>query len=317
VLEDRGGWLARETAEAFAEYTEAVLARLGDRVQTWMTLNEPYVSAHIGYAHGRHAPGHTDLASALTASHHLLFAHGLALERIRALAPGAEAGVVVNFTPLEPDTTDQADIDATRRENDIENRWYSDPIGGLGYPAETAESLGWDQAEVLDGDLERIAAPIDVFGVNFYTRRFISATGREPAPRGPVTDMGWEIHPPALGRLLRDLHARHGFPKYLITENGCAMPDATRDADGRVVDTDRVAYLASHLHEVRGAIEDGVPVAGYFAWSLMDNFEWGYGYEKRFGLVEVDYSTLERRPKHSALWYSEVMATGLVSTQEP
>jgi beta-glucosidase len=313
TLEDAGGWRSRETAYAFADYAEAVVDRLGDRVSSWSTLNEPFVSANHGYVTGEHAPGRTSMLEGMAASHHLLLGHGLALERIRSIAPDAEAGIVLNFTPAEPDTDSVADVAETERVNDLENRWYIDPIAGRGYPEATAQLEGWNQNEVEDGDMALIAAPIDVLGVNFYTRQVVSALeGHKPERPTPKTDMGWEIHPHSFGKLLHDLQTGYDFPKYIISENGCAMPDNARMPDGRVDDLDRIDYFRAHLARVLDAIAAGMPIAAYFAWSLMDNFEWAHGYAKRFGIVEVDFDTLERRPKRSALWYADVAATGML-----
>lgn len=308
-LEDAGGWPTRTTAEAFVDYTTAVVHRLGDRVNRFTTVNEPFVIANLGYLTGEHAPGRKDLRAALAASHHVLLAHGLGLQVIRELAPHAEGGITVNFTPVEPVGDSPFALDRQRVQNEYENRWYSDPVAGRGYPAFTVERLAWDQAEVRDGDMALIAAPIDFFGVNFYTRKMVGAIDGERIERGAQTTMGWEIHPPALGDLLLFLHDEYRFPKIFITENGAAMPDDRRTADGRVADHDRLAYVRSHLDQVLRAIDGGVPVAGYFAWSLLDNFEWAFGYVPRFGLVEVDFETQQRTPKLSALWYSDVART--------
>lgn len=309
ALEDQGGWPARATAEAFAEYADVVASRLGDRVADWMTLNEPFVVANHGHLTGEHAPGRTSLRDCQATSHHLLVGHGLAMERIRAAVPGANVGIVLNFTPVTPIGSSPAALDRQRIVNDHENRWYVDPIGGLGYPEYTVERLGWAQDEVLDGDMDLIARPIDMLGVNFYTRQMVGAMVGEREDRGAETAMGWEVHPPALGDLLRGLHETHKFPRYLITENGAAMPD--KDVvDGRVIDHDRLEYIAAHLAQVHQAMEDGVPIDGYFAWSLLDNFEWAHGYGPKFGLVAVDMETQHRTPKQSALWYAEVAKSG-------
>lgn len=312
TLEDQGGWPVRATAEAFADYAEIVATRLGDRISNWMTLNEPFVSANHGYLTGEHAPGRSSLPDGLAASHHLLLGHGLAMERVRAAIPGAQVGVVLNFTPVTAIGTSPAALDRQRIVNDIENRWYVDPVGGLGYPQYTVERLGWAQNEVGDGDLELIARPIDMLGINFYTRQMVGALAGEHDDRVSETAMGWEVHPSALGDLLRGLHETHHFPRYFITENGAAMPD--KDVvDGRVIDNDRLEYFAAHLGEVHQAMEDGVPIEGYFAWSLLDNFEWAHGYGPKFGLVAVDMDTQRRTPKKSALWYAEVAKTGEIS----
>ena len=305
-LEEQGGWVVRSTAEAFADYAEAVVARLGDRITTWTTLNEPFVSANHGYVTGEHAPGHTSMAEGMAASHHLNLAHGLAGARIRSAAPDARLATVLNFTPIEPASDAEADRVAAHHQHNLENRWYSDPLAGLGYPDDTADHYRWDRSEILDGDLDLIAAPIDLLGVNYYTRSFVGADGAIDPPAGaPLNTMGWEIHPPSLGRLLRELHQRYRFPRYLITENGAPMPDQTR-VDGRIEDDDRLAYVRDHLIEVHGAIQDGVPIEGYLVWSLFDNFEWAWGYGPRFGIVEVDFETQARIPKKSAEWFSTV-----------
>jgi beta-glucosidase len=310
VLEDAGGWPERSTAAAFADYAGAVARRLGDRVVRWSTINEPFVVTNLGYLTGEHAPGRTDLRAALAASHHVLLAHGLGMERIREVAPGAEVGIVLNFTPVRPVGTSPLARERQRVIDEWENRWYADAIAGSGYPEYATERLGWDQAEVLPGDMDTISAPIDHLGINFYTRKMVGALDGERPDRGGETAMGWEIHPPALGELLQRLHASYRFPKLYITENGAAMPDDRRDAQGRIADLDRIEYLHDHLAQVADAVDAGVPVAGYFAWSLLDNFEWAWGYGPKFGLVEVDPLTLERRPKQSARWYARVARSG-------
>ncbi|MGB3735410.1 MAG: GH1 family beta-glucosidase [Ilumatobacter sp.] len=325
VLDDQGGWLSRDTAHAFADYAEAVVERLGDRIGTWTTLNEPFVSANHGYVTGEHAPGHTSLSEGFAASHHLLLAHGLAGERIRSAAPDADLAIVLNFTPATPASDDPADIAECAIQNDLQNRWYADPVGGLGYPEETAAALGWDRSEVLDGDMALISMPIDLLGVNFYSRQIVRAPlpddNRAEEPKEfATTAMGWEIHPPSLGELLRELDSRYGFSKLMITENGCAMPDDTRveSAHGsQVDDLDRLDYVQRHIAQVHSAIEDGVPVVGYLVWSLFDNFEWAWGYTGRFGIVEVDFDTQRRTPKRSADWFSKVAASNVLADPGP
>jgi beta-glucosidase len=316
-LEEAGGWVARSTAEAFADYAAAVVGRLGDRIDTWTTLNEPFVSANHGYVTGEHAPGRTSMAEGMAASHHLNLAHGLAGARIRDLAPDARLAIVLNFTPTEPASDDEADVVASHHQDNLENRWYSDPIAGLGYPDDTADHYQWDRSEILDGDLELISAPIDLLGVNYYTRSIVAADDDHELPPGtPVNTMGWEIHPPSLGRLLRELHDRYDFPRYLITENGAPMPDDVR-VDGRIEDDDRLAFVRDHLAEVHGALTDGVPIEGYLVWSLFDNFEWAWGYGPRFGIVEVDFETQRRIPKKSAEWFSEAARTNRIDLPGP
>lgn len=315
TLEDKDGWVNRDTAYAFVDYTHAVLKRLGDRVASWATLNEPFVSASLGYRTGEHAPGRKSLPDACAAAHHLLLAHGLAMPVIREFAPQADAGIVLNFTPAFAYSEDPKDQQQCADVDGFENRWYVEPIAGAGYPADTVESLGWEQKEVQAGDLEKISTPIDFLGVNYYTRQTLRAGGEDVKKTLPLTDMEWEIYPQGIREILTTLHERHAFKKYFITENGAAMPDTSVDADEFVDDQDRIDYLHDHLQQVARAIEEGVPVEGYFAWSLFDNFEWAQGYAKRFGIVRVNYETLTRTPKASALWYREVAITGVVSRE--
>lgn len=313
VLQDQGGWTNRATAFAFADYTTAVLGRLGDRISTWTTLNEPFVSANHGYVSGEHAPGHTSRAEGMAASHHLLLAHGLAGERIRLAAPEARLAIVVNFTPMSPATDSEADRVAAHHRNNLENRWYADPLAGMGYPEDTSAFYEWDQSEVANGDLDIIQTPIDLLGINYYTRTIVSADDSYTTPDDvPCNTMGWEIHPPTLGALLRELNDRYDFPSFMITENGAPMPDQLRE-DGRIVDDDRLNYIRDHLAQVHEAIADGCPIEGYLVWSLFDNFEWAWGYEPRFGIVEVDFETQERIPKKSAEWFSATATSNEVS----
>ena len=312
ALQDRGGWTERSTAEAFADYVEVVARRLGDRIPTWLTLNEPFVSAWLGHVQGIHAPGHTDLAEGFAAAHHLLLAHGLATARLRKVAPEARVGVVLNFTPAVPATDSDADRAEADRVNDCENRWYTDPVFGRGYPEVSDFHESWDRRQILDGDLEVIAAPIDVLGVNFYTRHVVATDpSTDLSWRGPTTEMGWEIHPPTFGDLLVHLHRTYDPPSMLVTENGAAMPDTTRH-NGLVDDRDRIAYLHDHIAEAHRAMVEGAPIEGYMVWSLLDNFEWAEGYAKRFGIIEVEPGTYERRLKASALWYADLVRAGVL-----
>ncbi len=313
-LQDEGGWPERTSAEAFAGYTEAVSRALGDRVKHWITLNEPWVSAFVGYRDGRHAPGHTNLHEALAAAHHLLLAHAQALAVLRGNCPGAALGITLNFTPQEPASPSRADRDAARWIDGYINRWFLDPLAGRGYPADMAQAFADPLEFVMPGDMETIAAPVDFLGINYYTRNIArsEAVGEEEnAPRtvfrgDEITEMDWEVYPEGLYRLLGRLHFGYDFPAIYITENGAAFDDRP-GPDGQVDDPARLAYLRRHLEKVRQAIEIGVPVRGYFAWSLMDNFEWAFGYSKRFGLVYVDYPTQRRILKSSAKWYGQVI----------
>ena len=311
VLEDEGGWPERATAFHFAEYADVVAAALGDRVKHWATLNEPYCSSYFGYVTGFMAPGRTSVADGFAAAHHLLLGHGLAVERLRDRVPDAEVGIVLNFNPMHPATADPADVAAAAAKHTLHNRWFVEPIAGLGYPIDDTGDVRWSAAELRDGDLEIIAAPLDMLGVNYYSRSLVNAADDKVPPPGPVTGMGWEIYPEGLGETLRWLHDRFAFPRYLITENGAAMDDQP-DATGFVDDQDRIDYLRRHLDVVHDLIAEGIPLDGYFAWSLMDNFEWAYGYTERFGLIRVDYDTLERTPKASARWYADVARTNAV-----
>jgi len=321
ALQSRGGWTVRETAGAFAEYAQIVHARLGDRVRTWTTLNEPWCSAYLGYASGRHAPGITEPASAFKAVHHLLLGHGLAARALRA-AGAQSLGITLNPASVLPmDPANAADLEAARIVDGLNNRIFLDPLIKGHYPADMIEHMKrfTDLDFIADGDQALIQAPIDVLGVNFYQPTYVSAKPGEPAseenpgtegvafraPVGPVTDMDWQIEPAGLTRLLERLHRDYGVPM-LITENGAAYPDGP-GADGQVHDTNRIEYLDGHLRACHDAISNGVDLRGYFVWSLMDNFEWAEGYARRFGIVHVDYRTQARLPKDSARWYSEVI----------
>jgi beta-glucosidase len=321
-LEDAGGWPVRATAEAFAAYAEAVGERLGDRVRDWLTHNEPFCTAWLGYGLGRHAPGRTSTPDALAAAHHVLLSHGWAVEALRRAAPGAEIGIALDSWPVHPATDAADDVLAARMEDGVANRWFFDALLRGAYPADTLERFAGAAPPVRDGDLATIAAPLDFVGVNNYSRRLVRADpdGLRPIdvrdPTARVTDMGWEIHPQALGEVLVRLHEEYGVPSLYVTENGAAFPDV-RTHDGRVHDLERIAYLSDHLDSVAGALARGVPVRGYFVWSLLDNFEWALGYSKRFGLVFVDYPTLERVPKDSFSWYRELIARAKEAAAPP
>ena len=308
ALEDAGGWPNRETAYAFAEYADVVTERLGDRVHSWATLNEPWCSAHLGYVVGEHAPGRTCRREGLQASHNLLLAHGLALPKMRSNAPRARHGIVLNLNPAYPASDSERDAAAARRYDGFFNRWYLDPLLRGNYPEDVWEGYGEDAPRVEPGDLEVISAPLDFLGINFYSRALVAnGHGEWPAvewvaPRAPVTEMGWEVVPQALEHLLLRLQRDYSpLPDIHITENGAAYTDEL--VGGRVDDRERIAYLEGHIGALEKAREAGVPVKGYFAWSLLDNFEWAHGYGKRFGLVHVDYENQARTLKESAHWY--------------
>jgi beta-glucosidase len=314
VLQDRGGWPARETAYAFAEMAALMAGRLGDRVTEWFTVNEPLCSAWLGHLEGRMAPGDKDLALAVPASHHLLLGHGLAAAAARAAAPQPiRIGAVFNLSPCEPATDDPADIEAARRADGHTNRWWLDPLHGRGYPQDMIEEYGIEPP-VLPGDLEAIAAPMDHIGLNYYFRQVVTddETGAAPhakmvsVPDWTLTAMGWEVHADGLEQLLLRLTEEYGATRIYVTENGSAWPDEL-EPDGNVEDKDRINYLEQHLDACGRAAMKGAPVAGYFAWSLLDNFEWAYGYAKRFGLVHVDYATQRRTIKASGYRYADII----------
>jgi beta-glucosidase len=311
ALEDAGGWSERATAEAFVEYTEAVVARLGDRVRHWMTHNEPWVHAWIGHAWGEHAPGRTSEADAVAAAHHLLLSHGWAVEAIRRATPDAQVGIVLNLAHAYPATGSPEDEAAAWRVDGESNRWFLDPIFRGSYPADLLDRNELVAAVARDGDLDAIAAPIDFLGVNNYFRFVVGAGDDGPRfianPEAQHTDMGWEVHPDGLYRLLVRIARDYAPAAIYVTENGAAFGDV-RVHDGAVHDPERVAYLDGHIDAVARAAADGAPLKGYFVWSFLDNFEWAHGYSKRFGVVYVDYTTLERVPKDSFYWYRDLIA---------
>ncbi|MDZ7706205.1 MAG: GH1 family beta-glucosidase [Trueperaceae bacterium] len=309
-LQDQMGWANRAVVDAFVRYADVVTKRLGDRVSAYATLNEPWCSAELGYIKGEHAPGLQDRQLGLRAAHHLLLAHGSALPVMRANAPEAQHGIVLNFNPSYPASDDPEDVAAARRLDGMFNRWYLDPVLKGRYPDDIWQGYGSDVPDVHDGDLEVMSGPIDFLGVNYYSRAVLAhdPDGDWPNLRGVSfdaerTDMGWEVYPEGLSDLLRRLEHDYDLPPVYITENGAAYPDKVDD--GEVRDEDRISYIRRHLEAVSDAMAHGVDVRGYFAWSLMDNFEWAFGYSKRFGLVYVDYETLQRIPKHSAHWYRD------------
>ncbi|MEP6852018.1 MAG: beta-glucosidase [bacterium] len=339
-FQDAGGWPRRETAERFAEYATVLADALGDRVQRWSTFNEPWCSAYLGYSAGVHAPGIRDHAAALTAVHHLNLAHGLGTSALRAALPaGAEVSITLNLANIRPDSDSPADQDAARLADGLANRVFLEPILDGRYPQDVIDDSAsiTDFSFVRDGDLELIRQPIDWLGINYYTPARVRAADEEmaatdngrwsndpvraegPTPypgtdkvysvpqKGPYTDMGWRIEPSSLTELLVNVARRYPDLPLAITENGAAYPDAP-DADDGVHDPERIAYLQAHLGAVLDAVDADVDVRGYYAWSLMDNFEWAYGYSKRFGIVYVDYDTQVRTPKDSAAWYRDVIA---------
>ena len=325
-LEDRGGWTHRDTAYRYAEYAALVAERLGDRVQLWCTLNEPWCSAFLGYGSGAHAPGRVDDEAALRAAHHLLLAHGLGTRAVRSVLPSAQISISLNRGAVRPVSADPADVDAARRVDGLLNRLFLDPILTGAYPADvvadTAAVTDW--SFVQDGDLTAIGVGVDVLGVNYYQPDLVGAATDPvagpwcfPGSRnlafhngpGPVTEMGWTVDPTGLLEVLLRLERDHPGLAVMVTENGAAYPDLV-GADGQVADPHRITYLHSHLLAAHEALSAGVDLRGYFVWSLLDNFEWALGYAKRFGLIHVDYETQTRTAKDSAHWYRRVIAAG-------
>ncbi|KWV29812.1 MULTISPECIES: GH1 family beta-glucosidase [Micromonospora] len=311
-LEDAGGWLNRDTAAHFAEYAELTAARLGDRVKLWITLNEPFIHLSLGHGTGEHAPGRTLLFDSLPAAHHQLLGHGLAVAALRAHST-APVAIANNYSPVVRHGDTDADRAAAAAYDDLHNHLFTDPLLGRGYPD------GLDPGVVRDGDLAVIAAPLDVLGVNYYNPTGVRAPEEgSPVPftlvplEGyPRTAFDWPVVPDGLRDLLVGLRDRYGdaLPTIQVTEGGCAWDDVP-DADGRVHDPDRIAYLDGHLRAVRAAIDEGVDVTGYFVWSLLDNWEWAEGFTKRFGLVHVDFPTGTRTPKSSYAWYRSQVGRG-------
>ncbi|MEW2358998.1 GH1 family beta-glucosidase [Spirillospora sp. NPDC029432] len=333
-LEDAGGWPERDTAYRFAEYAGHVHEALGDRVGQWMTVNEPWCAAFLGYASGEHAPGRREGPAALRAAHHLMLGHGLAVQAMRERRPEHRFGAAVNLYAISPASGSAADLDAARRVDGMQNRFFLDPLLRGSYPADVLtdlEELGFDAA-VRPGDLAVINQPLDQLGVNYYSRFTVTGeagTAGQAATSPfashspwvgsesvgfvdggrPVTGMGWEIDESGLHEVLTRLHTDYPPVDLYITENGAGY-DEVLNGEDTVHDADRIAYIDAHLRASHGAIADGVPLRGYFTWSLLDNFEWSWGYSKRFGLVHVDYATQRRVPKDSARWYAGVIRRG-------
>lgn len=332
ALEDIGGFRNRDIPNWFADYAALMVKHLGDRVSMWSTFNEPWCYAYLGHAAGYHAPGLRDPLAGVTVAHHELLGHGLAIEAMRAERNDLQLGIVINPSPVRSEGTPSAPDDAMRLVDAIHNRWWFDAVLNGAYPADLMEAYGDLARAVLPGDLEQIAQPIDWMGINYYfdillrgladdeqsTRMYAypTVTGvTESEQRDVHTDMGWPITPEGFTELLVRLHEDYpNMPPMYITENGCAYDDPV--VDGRCVDPRRIEYLDLHLRAVKDAIDAGVDIRGYYQWSLLDNFEWALGYDKRFGIVHVDFDTLERTPKDSAYWYGDVIkANGLAAIE--
>ena len=316
ALDDRGGWLNPDVADWFADYAGVMFRRLDDRVKLWATLNEPWVVTDGGYLHGALAPGHKNRFEAPIASHHLLRSHGKAVQAYRAIGKH-QVGLVVNIEPKYPASTTAHDLAATRRAEAYMNRQYLDPVFHGRYPEEMAEIFGEAWPDWPQHDFDLIRQPIDFLGINYYTRNVVRHEESSwPLKAVPVrqkqatyTETGWEVFAQGLTDTLSWIRKRYGDIAQYVTENGAAFYDPPAASGGRVADPLRIDYYRSHLRAVHAAIQQGVDVRGYFAWSLLDNLEWSLGYSKRFGLVHVNFETLERTPKDSARFYADVIAT--------
>ncbi|HEV2581024.1 MAG TPA: GH1 family beta-glucosidase [Ktedonobacteraceae bacterium] len=324
ALHERGGWLNRDTAYAFADYAEVVTRRLGDRVQWWLTHNEPWCSAYLGFALGIHAPGLHDKQLAVNAGHHILLSHGLAVQRMRAhLAPGARAGIAIDFYPVYAADERPETLRAVKQADTFRNRWFLDPVFRAHYPDDLFTDLGVAPPPVLADDLSIISAPIDFLGVNYYSRMLVqdrkdgtpdhvAAAGSFEAiqhiPGASYTEMGWEIFPDGLANILTRIHHEYSPKAMVVTESGAAFPDQW-DGNGTIHDQQRIDYLRAHIQTVARTIRHGVPIKGYVVWSFLDNFEWAEGYRKRFGLVYVDYPTQRRVIKDSGRWFASFVAS--------
>jgi beta-glucosidase len=321
-LEDAGGWPVRDTAERFADYAAVVADRLGDRVDAWATLNEPWCSAFLGYAAGIHAPGRREHDGAYAAAHHLLLGHGLAAQRLRG---SAAVGIVLNPAPVRPESPEATD--AAQAVDAIQNRLWYDALSRGEYPADLLQMAAVlaDETVVRPGDLDLVAGSLDWLGLNYYfpirvavgdgvaARRADAYPGAPDCrfvPRPPLTAMGWEVDATGMDEVLEDAARRFPGVPLLITENGVAYDDAERRQDGSVDDRDRIGYLLDHIAAVERARAGGADVRGYVAWTLLDNFEWAEGYRKRFGLVEIEPETVDRRPKASYEWYAQLVHAG-------
>ena len=340
-IEDAGGWPVRDAAARFAEYAALMHAALGDRVQNWTTLNEPWCSAFLGYGSGEHAPGRREPAAAVRAAHHLLLAHGLATDAIRSQRSDVDVGITLNLYAVSPASASEADIEAARRIDGVCNRFWLDPVLLGRYPDDVVADLApvSDMSHVRDGDLEVISRPLSMLGINYYSRHTVAAP--KPGPDGtidwragdgapnigsegvefvqtgvPVTAMEWAIDAPGLTEVLEGVARHYPHVPLYVTENGAAFADEVKP-DGTVDDQDRLAYLDAHLRACLEAVRAGVPLRGYFAWSLLDNFEWAWGYNQRFGLVRVDYANQKRTPKASAHFYAEVIRRHELPTVAP
>ncbi|MFK3960005.1 GH1 family beta-glucosidase [Pseudalkalibacillus hwajinpoensis] len=317
VLQDKGGWENRDTIDAFNEYAVAMFKEFGDKVSKWITINEPWCASFLSNYLGVHAPGKTDLQAGVDVAHHLMVAHGKAVQSFRELLPDGEIGYAPNTGWLEPFSNKQEDIDACKRGMMWQKEWFMDPVFKGSYPEKLITIFENHNAKLKleDGDLELISQPIDFMGINYYTGslgRYKEGEGLFEVEEIPLdyrkTDIGWPIYADGFYNVLTDLHETYGDVPIYITENGACYNHEVED--GRVHDQERVDYLKQHLTSLHRAIESGVPIKGYIVWSLLDNFEWAFGYEKRFGIIHVNYRTFERTPKDSYYWYRQTITNG-------
>lgn len=321
LLQDRGGWPNRDSIEWFGEYAAIAFNKLADRVDLWATHNEPWVAAFLGYGAGIHAPGINDATQAYQAAHHMLLAHAKAVEIYRAGNFGGEIGLILNLNHLIPGSDKEEDLQATRRVYDETHSLFLDPIFLGKYPENFFQWLGPNQPQIEPGDLEKLTGTADYLGINHYNSDKVyydhfggwlrARLEAYTAPGWGYTQMGWGINPSGLKAEVANIVNNYGHPKLFLTENGCAAVDIP-DENGFVNDLDRIRFLRAHLIALHEAIEDGANVQGYYVWSILDNFEWDRGYSNKFGLVRVDFQSLERIPKQSAHWYSNVIKNNAV-----
>jgi beta-glucosidase len=319
ALEDKGGWTNPDMPKWFADYADIVTRRLGSRIEAWITLNEPWCTAHMGYHFGEHAPGIRDEKKTFQAAHYTHLAHAAGMAVIRQNCPGAKAGITLNVSPQIPATDHPEDIKLAHQGDSTQNRWFLDPVFKGEYPADTLAEL--DSRGILDGidvsEICKAAVPMDFLGINYYMRWVLAHVPGKPGQSrhafpadAEFTEMGWEVYPQAMADLLVRIHREYGPHEIHITECGAAFPDPETATEAVVEDPRRVAFYKGYLGAAESAIAQGVPLNGFFAWSLLDNFEWAYGYTKRFGIVHVDYKTQKRTPKRSAYYLQQVMRTG-------
>jgi beta-glucosidase len=323
-LQEVGGWSNRDTVAEFADFADAVSRRLGDRVRNWITHNEPWCTAFLGCYEGSHAPGLRSWRTALQTCHHVLLSHGSAIPALRANTRAARVGIALSLHPHTGASSSAADIAAARRYDGLRNRWFLDPLHGRGYPADVWALCGADAPHVASNDLATIAAPTDFLGLNYYFPETVAhapdggplATRVVPTPGAERTDLGWEVSPQGMLALLERLQREYAPSAIYITENGASYEDQLAP-DGAIADVERCHYVQRHLQALHVALARGMPVKGYFAWTLMDNFEWAEGYTRRFGLIHVDFATQQRRLKQSGAWYRDFLRQGRGAQDSP